>query len=51
MTLLGSTMAHAQAAKPKGVDFTVRSEALPQGGKTLKWGVVGLAAVEGLSPR
>lgn len=39
MTLLGSTMAHAQAAKPKGVDFTVRSEALPQGGKTLKWGV------------
>ncbi len=37
--LFGSTFAHAQTAKPKGVDFTVRSEALPQGGKTLKWGV------------
>lgn len=38
-TLLGSTAAHAQTERPKGVDFTVRSEALPQGGKTLKWGL------------
>ncbi|MDO8900262.1 MAG: hypothetical protein Q7V15_02805 [Phenylobacterium sp.] len=37
--LLGSTAAHAQTDKTKGVDFTVRSEALPQGGKTLKWGL------------
>lgn len=37
--LFGSTFAHAQTAKPKGMDFTVRSEALPQGGKTLKWGM------------
>ncbi len=34
--LLGAAGAHAQT-KPKGMDFTVRSEALPQGGKTLKW--------------
>lgn len=38
-TLLGSTAAHAQTERAKGVDFTVRSEALPQGGKTLKWGL------------
>lgn len=38
-TLLGSTAAHAQTDRAKGVDFTVRSEALPQGGKTLKWGL------------
>ncbi|MDP3490893.1 MAG: hypothetical protein Q8R71_12220 [Phenylobacterium sp.] len=37
--LLGSTAAHAQTDRAKGVDFTVRSEALPQGGKTLKWGL------------
>ena len=34
--LLGAAGAHAQS-QPKGMDFTVRSEALPQGGKTLKW--------------
>ena len=38
-TLLGSTAAHAQTERAKGMDFTVRSEALPQGGKTLKWGL------------
>jgi hypothetical protein len=38
-TLLGSTAAHAQTDRSKGMDFTVRSEALPQGGKTLKWGL------------
>ena len=34
--LLGAAGAHAQT-KAKDMDFTVRSEALPQGGKTLKW--------------
>ncbi|MDP3300025.1 MAG: hypothetical protein Q8M38_08010, partial [Phenylobacterium sp.] len=38
-TLLGSTAAHAQTERAKGLDFTVRSETLPQGGKTLKWGL------------
>ncbi len=38
-TLLGSTAKHAQTERAKGLDFTVRSETLPQGGKTLKWGL------------
>ena len=37
---VGATVAHAETAKPKSIDFSVRTEpsALnPQGAKTLKW--------------